>query len=207
MADAEEKELHADFFMRWCQETTDEVTPLSDSELTEWIRKLEQIVLKGKTKLLKAKEIERGRKAKNKPWLVPSNDDIDVNESIKNVKKRQERMSRIDKTNQLLSNMLGVAGADAMIKKFSGETAPNRTIIDKQELIVATTTRTTNTQESLLNDLSISIVNGIDTRPIDDLTSAAITAGHIANKLLGKSQPEPTEAKPDEPFDWTKLTK
>jgi HD superfamily phosphohydrolase len=142
MADsnADERELHTDFFSRWSIEAENEVSQLSDADLTAWIRQMEHIVLKGKTKLIKAKQVERERKAKNKPWLVPSNDDIDVNESIKQVKTRQERMSKIDKVNKMLSGMLGVAGAAELVKnivsKATDEQVKNiKLVTPKDELV------------------------------------------------------------------------
>src|SRR5882672_5020206 len=203
-----ERELHADFFTQWNAEAERDIATLNDADLTVWIRELEKIALEAKVKIIKGNEAVRQRKAKNRPWLVESTD-VEVNESIKTVKTRKERMSRLDKLGAELADIMGVEDSAGIIKDLAAKqgmsvtTTSDRIIQDKREPAISLVKTNTNTQESLLADLSESITKGIEDRPIDDLVNATKTAAHIGNKILNKRN----ESVKDEPFDFSKLSK
>lgn len=101
-----ERELHADFFGKWSNEAAIAIENMDDFQLSAWISEMAKIALEAKVKTSYAREVERQRKAEKikagKPWLVPSGNEPDM----QGVDTRQKRMSKLDKINALLAEVM-----------------------------------------------------------------------------------------------------
>lgn len=188
-------------------------------------KELADIVREVKTRIAAVDDTERTRKAKlsqeQKEWLVSNNStDPTVSDAIDAVERRKKRMSKADKLSSQLSNLFGDDTATELMNNVakvqtssSVSSDTSRKLVDKRPPAIVPSV-STNTQQSLLGDITTGIVNGINTRPIEDLVEAAKTAGHIANKILGKMKEEidsqeknENEAKPKLNLDLSFLKK
>jgi len=188
----------------------------------EWREELSEILVTARANLSAADDIDREEGAKLSPegrkWLV-TNDESGLNsDSLLQPKLRKERMSKMDK---LAADMkeLGLSMAD--INSALGEvskvqtggsvtTSHTREMKDNVSFVKESKPNGTNTQESLLADISSSLVEGLkEGRSPDDLESAAKTAGHIGRKLLNQKEETKEEVKEEtsQPtkFDPSKL--
>lgn len=215
-------ELHAQFF----HHESILVKDMDYVTLKTHREELERIAFEARARLTAVDAEERTRKAsmskEQREGLISRiNPDPNVTDAINIVAERKKRMSKADK---LLADMkaLGIENAEELMKnvKVDAGKTYGRPLVDKQTYTFnGKLGTTTNTQESLLGDICTSIVNGIDTRPIDDLYNSARTAGHIAILILSRNEnvafkseqdaimtktAEPS-AKPSEPFDPSSL--
>lgn len=182
-------ELHAKFF----NSEMIFVADMSDDALTERRNELSNIIFEARARYNAADETTRTRRAKHsdKSWLVTPELSSTVSDAIATPKERKARQSKADKLLETMKS-LGVENADELIKNVekanSGGSITShhtRQIEDKREQITFNKPNS-NTNESLLGDISSSLVDGIkDNREEDSLVKAAVTAGHLANSILG----------------------
>lgn len=115
-----ERELHADFFMRWSQEANLAIEGMSEEQMTDWRNEMAKIALEAKVKTSVVDERLRQRRAERitngRPWLIEG----DVVEISKGIASRKERMSKEDKILAMMKD-LGVENADSIIKKVTDD--------------------------------------------------------------------------------------
>jgi hypothetical protein len=102
-----ERELHAEFFTRWSDDERLLIKDMTDDELTAHRNELARIALESKVRTTTADEEIRQRRAKSKggetrQWLVPT----DVEDTVKQVRERQGRMTKLDKINDALLSLM-----------------------------------------------------------------------------------------------------
>jgi hypothetical protein len=102
-----ERELHAEFFTRWSDDERLLIKDMTDEQLTAHRNELARIALESKVRTTTADEEIRQRRAKKsgnetRQWLVPT----DVEDTVKQVRERRERMTKLDKINEALLNLM-----------------------------------------------------------------------------------------------------
>jgi len=193
MAEKDRIELHTKFF----NHEKILYSAMSFEERRNHREELAMILLEGRARMNAVDDIDREENAlkgpKGREWLT-SNQENNGSDALNQPKIRKERMTKADKLAADMAN-LGLSKDD--INKMLGEvatvqsggsvtTSTTREIKEKATYVFTKDNPVVNTKESLLADLTVSITEGIKSeRPIEDLVSAAITAGHLANKILG----------------------
>lgn len=210
MGESDKIELHTRFF-------NEEKILYSSMDATQRIEHrstLAMLIFEARARMNAVDSIDREDRAKlskdGKEWLV-TNSDVTVSAAINEPKIRKERMSKADKLRESMASLglnineiNGLMGQVAAASSGGSVTTDhNRTMKDNGIKFVKEIKTTTNTQESLLADVSASLLAGIvdSSRPIDDLVSAAKTAGHIANKVMGPF----VEVEKEKEFDVSNL--
>lgn len=170
---------------------------MSFEKRREWRDELAEILMTARANLSAADWVDREESDKLTPeqrkWLVSNDEGVDSN-NLAIPKIRKERMTKLDKQKEdMLKLGMDMKDINAILgevqKVQSGgsiTTSHTREMRDSKIVFTKTDKPSNNTQESLLGDISDSLVDGLKSgRPADDLESAAKTAGHIANKILG----------------------
>lgn len=156
------------------------------------------ILLEGRARMNAIDDIDREERAKLGPkgreWLTSNQDELS-SDAINQPKIRKERMSKADKLKEDLAKLGSSLGITIDTTSILNEVAKAQsggsvTTSATRELKSPSYTFTkenpvNNTSASLLGDIASSLTEGINTRPIEHLVEAAVTAGHLANKILG----------------------
>jgi len=221
MAETDRIELHTKFY--------NHEKPLYSSMSFEQRRahrdEIALILLEGRARMNAIDDVDRDENAKRGPkgreWLTSNQNQAELGtDAISQPKIRKDRMSKADKLAEEMAK-LGLSKADidkalgAVASAQSGGSVVTSSTREMKSASYVFTKETTsnNTKESLLSDLATSLTDGINDRPIEHLVEAAVTAGHLANKILGPVIEEVKEFKPEviqevketSSFDPTKL--
>ena len=201
------RDLHAQFFAKERVFIRD----MDNTQLREHRLTLQSIAFEARSRLTAVDAEERERDAtgkRDRNWLVSSGNDPNVTDAIEVVKERKARMSKADKMAEQLSS-LGlpaeqVAAMMANVAKTqdssSKSSSTSTSLKNTQPTFNKVAGTTNNTRESLLSDISSSLIEGIrDQRPVEDLYRAAVTAGHLARALnkLKDDKSEPIKSTSD----------
>ncbi len=191
MAEKTKIEKHTEFF-------NSGMILYSQMEFTqrrEWRDKLADIILEARANLSAADRVDAEESSKLGPdgraWLITN--DEGGSDKLNAPKIRKERMSKMDKLAEDMAK-LGLNKDD--ILKVTGKvaesqsggsvtTSHNREMKDAKVVWKKEEKPNTNTHQSLLGDISSSLVAGINDRPENDLVEAAKTAAHIFNNING----------------------
>lgn len=205
MSDKSKIEKHTEFF----QSGMILYSQMEFTQRREWREKLSDIILEARAHLSAADRVDAEESAKLGPdgraWLVSNNENVD---SLNQPKIRKDRMSKMDKLAEDMaklgldkSQILAVTGKVAASQSGGSVVSThNREMKDNKITFIKTEKPNLNTHDSLLADISNSLVSGINDRPEIDLIEAAKTAGHIFNNINGRpwlvdvpvSEPLPT---------------
>lgn len=187
-------ELHKKFF----NAESIIVSQMDDDAIEKHRKLLSDICFEGKAKLNATEAEIRKRKAKLSPnqrdWLVSSEDSEAVSDALNRVKERQKRMSKADKLKEAMQS-LGLADADvssllgnvAKINSGGSQTSSTSRELKDSKITYTRETKSNQTNEALLGEITTSIKDGLGSRSEDDLYNATKTAAHIANNIMGRT--------------------
>lgn len=218
MSESDKIELHTKFF------NAEKVlySAMSIEERLSHRSELAMMIFEARARMNAIDDVDRGDKARlskdGKEWIVSNDSNVSISDAINGPKIRKERMSKADKLKESLASLgLDITAVNSIMgdvaKATSGgsiTTDHNRTMKDSNAGITFVKNPTSNnTRESLLADVSESLIAGLKDRPIEDLVSAAKTAGNIAHNILGRpwlvDVVEEVEEKKEESFDVSDL--
>jgi hypothetical protein len=212
MADKSRIELHTEFFNSGKMLYSS--MPFADRR--EWREKLALIILEARANLSAADLVDREDSANLTPAqreLLTTNDESSNANLLNAPKIRKERMSKADKLKEQmaslgldLSEVNKILGSVAQSQSGGSQTSSSARELKDNITFVKAEKPNPNTRESLLGDISDSIIKGIHNRPIEDLVDATRTAAHIANRLLGKFEESIEQIEePTKTFDVNQL--